>query len=112
MGEYAIALSMAREYPPYLVPHLKDGKRYCPGVLWPVVREGSMADFTCSECGAVVRAVPFGEMPETIGTLVARGNNVAFVCTRCREKNIFRGHSEMFAFICRYCGKEVASGEP
>jgi hypothetical protein len=100
---------MAREYPPFRLPHSEHGEPHCPGLLFPVPHNGGMAAFECNKCGAVVRTVPLAEVPATIHALrVDKGEGAALVCPHCGETNQFPGCAEIFVFTCRHCGTNVA----
>jgi hypothetical protein len=100
------------DYPPYLIAHSDHGAPKCPGLLFAVAPDGDdVADFVCNECEAVVRTVPLAEVDATIEAMRAdKGEGPALVCPHCGRTNEFPGYSQVFAWICRSCGKGVGEG--
>jgi len=97
---------------PFLILHAGHGNDDCPGLLWPMRREGELAAFTCSECHDVVRVVPLTEVPAAVeGMRIDKGGGPPLACPHCGERNDFSGYSEMFTFVCRHCGKSVRFSE-
>jgi hypothetical protein len=99
---------MARQSPPYLIPHSEHGEPHCPGFVFAIPRAGGVADFRCNDCGAVVCTVPLNYVAATILAMrMDGGEGVALICPHCNEMNEFQGYTEMFAFDCRDCGEGV-----
>jgi hypothetical protein len=99
------------EYPAFLIAHASYGRPDCRGVLWPAPRQSGLIDFICSDCAAIVCSVPGADVPEAIELILESATSVATLCPYCSETGVFSRGAELFAYVCRHCGKGVGFGD-
>jgi hypothetical protein len=79
-----------------LIPHC-DLDPECCGCLDEVIDDAG-SKFVCNECGAVVSK-------EEVARIVMQIESCDATCPHCGRVNHISGFSEVFAFVCRYCGE-------
>ncbi len=85
-----------------IIPHEEFGADCC-GCLVEVV--GDTTEYRCNECGAIIP-------PEDVQRIVMEMESVEVSCPHCGKVNHIEGFSEVYAFVCRYCGHSTARNQP
>jgi transposase-like protein len=80
-----------------IIPH-EDFGADCCGCLYIVA--GDQPEYRCNECGAVIP-------PEDVHRVVMEMPSAKETCPHCGTVNQIEGFSEVFAFVCRHCGRGV-----
>jgi RNase P subunit RPR2 len=57
--------------------------------------------FVCNKCRAIVSK-------EEVARIVMQMESCEATCPHCGRVNHIEGFSEVFAFVCRYCGQGVS----
>jgi len=81
-----------------LIPH-SEIEPNCCGCLCEIVEDTTY--FLCNECGAIVSK-------EDVARVVVEMESTDATCPHCGRVNSIDGFSEVYAFVCRYCGRGVA----
>ena len=81
-----------------IIPH-EDFGRDCCGCICEVMEKDGPR-FVCNECGVSVSK-------DDVARLVLEMESCEATCPHCGKVNRIDGFSEVFAFVCRYCGQSV-----
>ena len=80
-----------------LIPHSEIDPDCC-GCLCEVVEDTTY--FLCNECGARVSK-------EEVAPVILSMESTAVTCPHCGKLDQISGFSEVYAFVCQYCGRSV-----
>ena len=81
-----------------IIPHEEFGADCC-GCLVEIV--GGTTEYRCNECDAVIPS-------EDVQRVVMEMPSAEETCPHCGKVNHINGFSQVFAFVCRFCGEGVS----
>jgi hypothetical protein len=88
------------------IPHSSFGGNNCRAFLTGYVRV-EMADIICNDCDGALKTVPAEELQRTLDEMEMSLEFCTVLCPHCGSVNLFLGFSEMQAYTCDECLKEV-----
>jgi hypothetical protein len=92
--------------PQYVLPHSDFGAPECSGLLLPF-EPGDFADIVRNECGAIIKTVNAADLRRAFDEMQLNLDVASERCPFCSSVKLLPGFSQMLAFTCRLCGRDV-----